>query len=104
MIPHLTDAPDSLEAVVRAAREAGAAHVWHNTLYLHDVTREAFFAYVRMRRPELVDRYERMYRGKYAPQSVTSPIDRDVRAALRAYPSRETVRITAQGERQISLL
>ena len=104
VIPHLTDAPESLAAVVRAARDAGAAHVWHNTLYLHDVTREAFFAYVHARKPELAARYERMYRGKYAPHSVTSVIDRDVRAALRANPTRDVVRITALGERQISLL
>lgn len=104
VIPHLTDAPESLDAVVRAARDAGAAKVWHNTLYLHDVTREAFFAYVRERKPHLAQRYERIYRGKYAPYSVTSTIDRDVKAALRAHPKRETYRITAQGQRQISLL
>jgi DNA repair photolyase len=104
VIPHLTDAPESLDAVVRAARDAGAAKVWHNTLYLHDVTREAFFAYVRERKPHLADRYERIYRGKYAPHSVTSIIDRDVRTALRAHPHSEAFRITAQGQRQISLL
>ena len=104
VIPHLTDAPESLEAVVRAAREAGAANVWHSTLYLHDVTREAFFAYVRERKPELVERYERIYRGKYAPHRVSAAIDRDVRAALRAHPPRETARIMPQGPRQISLL
>jgi DNA repair photolyase len=104
VIPHLTDAPESLDAVVRAARDAGAAKVWHNTLYLHDVTREAFFAYVRERKPQLAERYERIYRGKYAPHSVTSVIDRDVRAALRAHPAGAAFRITAQGQRQISLL
>jgi DNA repair photolyase len=104
VIPHLTDAPESLDAVVRAARDAGAEKVWHNTLYLHDVTREAFFAYVRQRKPQLADRYERIYRGTYAPGSVTSIIDRDVKAALRAHPKREAPRITAQGPRQISLL
>lgn len=104
VIPHLTDAPESLDAVVRAAREAGAAKVWHNTLYLHDVTREAFFAYVRERKPQLAQLYERLYRGKYAPHDVTSIIDRDVRAALKTHPARESFRIAAQGQRQISLL
>jgi len=104
VLPHITDAPESLDAVVRAARDAGAANVWHSTLYLHDVTREAFFAYVHDRRPDLVDRYERIYHGRYAPYSVTQPIDRDVRAALRAHPKRDVVSITPQGQRQISLL
>ena len=44
VLPHITDTPESIEAVVRAARDAGAAKVWHNTLYLHDITRETFFA------------------------------------------------------------
>lgn len=104
VIPHLTDAPESLDAVVRAARDAGAANVWSSTLYLGDVTRDAFFAYAREHRPELVERYERMYRGTYAPHSVSSVIDRDVRAALRTHPAREVDRITPQGQRQISLL
>ncbi|HZZ01034.1 MAG TPA: hypothetical protein VFE36_15845, partial [Candidatus Baltobacteraceae bacterium] len=89
---------------VRAARDAGAANVWHSTLYLHDVTREAFFAYLRQCRPELVEHYERTYRGRYAPYSVSQPIDRDVRAALRAHPRSDVPRITPQGQRQISLL
>jgi len=104
VVPHVTDAPASLEAVVRAARDAGAANVWHSTLYLHDVTREAFFAYLRDRRPELLPRYERMYPGKYAPYSVTSIIDRNVGTALRSHAPRELPRITARGPRQISLL
>ena len=52
VLPHITDTPESIEAVVRAARDAGAAKVWHNTLYLHDITRETFFAYLREYRPE----------------------------------------------------
>lgn len=104
VIPKLTDAPESLEAVVRAAREAGAANVWSSTLYLGDVTREAFFAYVRAHRPELIEHYERLYGGKYVPHSVSEAIGRDVRAALRKHPPRNAIRITPQGRRQISLL
>jgi DNA repair photolyase len=88
IIPHVTDAPANLNAVVRAARDAGAAHVWHNTLYLHEITREAFFAYLRERKPELLDRYERMYCGKYAPRSIVEAIDREFGAAVRAHRSK----------------
>jgi len=104
VLPKLTDAPESLEAVVRAARDAGAANVWSSTLYLGDVTREAFFAYVRAHRPELLAHYERLYAGTYAPRSVSEAIGRDVRAALRKHPARNGIRITPQGPRQISLL
>jgi len=67
ILPDLTDATESLAAVVAAAADAGASHVWHNTLNLGDVTRDAFFAYLRERKPALVERYERLFRrGRYA--------------------------------------
>jgi len=67
VLPDLTDGEASMAAVVRAAAEAGATHVWHNTLNLGDVTRDAYFAFLADRRPQLVERYERLFaRGKYA--------------------------------------
>jgi hypothetical protein len=35
-------------------------------LNLGDVTRDAFFAYLTERHPELIERYRVMYRGRYA--------------------------------------
>ncbi len=66
VLPDLTDDEASMSAVVHAAAEAGASHVWHNTLNLGEVTRDAYFAFLADRRPELVERYERLFkRGKY---------------------------------------
>lgn len=86
IIPHINDSRANIEAVVRAARSAGASKVWHNTLYLHDVTRDAFFAYLRAKKPELLAEYARLYRGTYAPRAVHDRIDRHVDAALRDAP------------------
>ena len=97
IIPHITDDAANIEAVVRAARQAGASKIWHNTLYLHDVTRDAFFAYLRGRRPELIARYAATYRGTYAPRELHDRIDARVDAALRNAPAsqpHETIRPT----------
>src|SRR5438477_12875273 len=42
VLPGLSDSPDQLAAVVRAAREAGACAVWANLLHLQPGTREHF--------------------------------------------------------------
>ncbi|HEV8352936.1 MAG TPA: radical SAM protein [bacterium] len=67
VIPGITDAPQQLEAVVKAAKRYRAGALWTNALHLGDVTRQAFFDYLVKYRPTLVPEYERLYRGKYAP-------------------------------------
>ena len=104
VLPQITDAPENLAAVVRAARDAGAAGIWHNTLYLHDVTREAFFAYLRERRPQLLARYADFYKGKYAPRAIADEVDARITEALRGAPVRNESFITPDAPRQISLL
>lgn len=105
VLPGITDTQEQIDAVVEAARESGAARVWHNTLYLHDVTREAFFSYLRDERPELLGRYAQLYRGKYAPAAVSKAIDERVADARRRFHSATGIeRIAPKGERQLSLL
>ncbi|HET7814318.1 MAG TPA: radical SAM protein [Candidatus Baltobacteraceae bacterium] len=104
ILPQITDDPKSLEAVVRAARDAGATRVWHNTLYLHDVTRDAFFGYLRARRPELIAQYASDYRGKYAPRALHDAIDARVNDALERFPRAARPAISPKRPVQISLL
>ncbi len=85
VLPDLTDDPDALAAVVRAAAEAGASHVWHSALNLGAVARESYFAFLRARRPELVARHERLFaRGRYAERAYVDLVDARVRAARAA--------------------
>ncbi len=102
ILPLITDSPENIAAVVRAAREAGASKVWHNTLYLHEVTRDAFFGYLRERRPELLAEYASLYRGKYAPAHIASGVDRRVREALRSSPRPHVAPIQTRAPAQIS--
>jgi DNA repair photolyase len=81
VLPGITDAPESLDAVVCAAQEHGAHFVGHNALHLGDITRDAFFRFLRARHPGLVPRYERMYRGKYAPDVYRAEISEIVDAS-----------------------
>ncbi len=100
ILPHITDSDESIAAVVQSAREAGAHAIWHNTLYLHDVTREAFFNYLRENRPDLLARYASYYRGKYAPRELHDAIETRVSQAMRRFPKVATPAIQPAGLRQ----
>lgn len=68
ILPGLSDRPDRLEAVVVAARAAGATGLWAGMLHLKDGTREHFMAVLARHWPELVPRYEQAYRERaYLP-------------------------------------
>ena len=64
ILPGISDRPEQLEEVVRAAREAGACGVWTNILFLRPGTREHFMAKLAEDWPELVPRYEELYARK----------------------------------------
>lgn len=91
VLPQITDTAENISAVVRAARDAGAASIWHNALHLHEITREAFFSYLRANRPDLVAHYASLYRGKYAPREVHAAIDERVHEAMQRAPRRAKV-------------
>ncbi|HEV3153319.1 MAG TPA: radical SAM protein [Candidatus Baltobacteraceae bacterium] len=104
ILPRITDSAQNIERVVKAAREAGATSVWHNTLHLHEVTRDAFFAYLRRRHPELIADYATYYRGKYAPRALHDSIEERVDRALDRFPRSVHRAIEPRGPVQISLL
>jgi DNA repair photolyase len=64
LLPGLTDAPRQLEDVIRAARDHGAAFVWANVLFLKPGTREHFLDGLARHWPELLPRYQTLYRGR----------------------------------------
>ena len=90
ILPGLSDRPEQLAEVVAAAREAGAASIWANLLYLKPGTREHFLAALARDWPQELARYERLYAGKaYLPAAATQPVRDQVRALARAHGIRD---------------
>jgi DNA repair photolyase len=96
ILPGLSDRPELLADVVRAARDAGATSIWTGLLNLRPGTREHFLENLARDWPELLPRYERLYRGRaYLGKDDVEPVRREV-AELRerfAIADRRGVRI-----------
>jgi DNA repair photolyase len=68
LMPGINDAPGQVEEIVRIADEAGATSIGGQALFLRGSTREVFMAWLQVKRPDLVERYEDLYaRGAYVP-------------------------------------
>ena len=88
LMPGINDRPDQVERILDLAGEAGAGHVGGVALHLRGEVRGIFFDWLRTHRPDLLERYERLYRrGAYMPRDeqerVTAPARRRG-SALRA--------------------
>jgi DNA repair photolyase len=79
ILPGLSDKPELMADVVKAARDAGATSIWTNVLYLRPGTREHFLDHLARDWPELVAHYERLYRGRaYLGKAEIEPVRREV--------------------------
>jgi DNA repair photolyase len=79
ILPGLSDRPELLADVVRAARDVGATGIWTILLNLRPGTREHFLENLARDWPELLPRYERLYAGRsYLPAGDSEPVRREV--------------------------
>jgi DNA repair photolyase len=85
ILPGISDRPEQLQAVVRAAADAGASHLTPITLHLRRGVKEEFMPWLERAYPELVPDYRRLYRGANAPKAVGAAIGEQVRAAKRRH-------------------
>jgi DNA repair photolyase len=68
LMPGINDAPEQVAQILELAAEAGADYVTGIALHLRADVKGLFFDWLRNHRPDLVDRYKRLYqRGAYAP-------------------------------------
>jgi len=67
LMPGVNDSPEQVDELLEAATEAGATNIVPITLHLRGEVREIWFDWLRAQRPDLIERYERIYsRGAYA--------------------------------------
>jgi len=97
ILPGLSDRPELVADVVRAAREAGATGIWANLLYLQPGTKEHFLAALERDWPELLPEYEQLYRRRaYLPAARTAPLRDRVRELAHAQGIRDRRRIALE--------
>jgi DNA repair photolyase len=63
-VPGITDAPKDLEAVVRAAAEAGADYVFANPLFLKPCSAAVFLPFLEQNFPHLAQNYHQRYQDR----------------------------------------
>ena len=85
LLPGLSDRPDQIDEVARAARDAGATFLWGNVLYLRPGTREHFLDVLARHWPEMLCGYRNAFTRAYLPEAVRGPIVERVWVARRRH-------------------
>jgi len=95
ILPGVSDRPEQLAEVVRAARAAGATSVWANVLFLKSGTREHFLESLAEHWPEQLPLYERLYASgrAYLPAAETKPVRAEVARLAREHDLRDRRRL-----------
>jgi DNA repair photolyase len=68
VLPGITDSPAALDAVVRAAKSAGAKYIYANPLFLKPCSAAMFLPFLEQQFPQLVEEY----RKRFADRSFVS--------------------------------
>jgi DNA repair photolyase len=80
LMPGINDAPEQIEPLLELAAEAGATSVAGIALHLRGEVRTVFMDWLKAQRPDLVERYEELYRRRaYAPPEERRRLARLVR-------------------------
>ncbi len=64
LMPGINDSPEQVRPIVERAKAAGASFLGGVALHLRDEVKDVFFAWLEEKRPDLLPRYERLYRGR----------------------------------------
>ena len=64
VVPGITDSQQDLEAVVRAAADAGADHLFANPLFLKPCSAAVFIPFLEQNFPHLAENYRQRYAGR----------------------------------------
>jgi DNA repair photolyase len=85
IVPGLTSQPAKLENTIKAIADHGAAFMGTNLLYLKDGTRVHFMNFLEKHFPALATKYQRLYRGAYAPDAYAKEVRGMVKMLQKKY-------------------
>jgi DNA repair photolyase len=88
VVPGFTTDATKLEATVKAIADHGAAFMGANVLFLKEGTRDHFMGFLAKEYPHLVESYQRLYAGPYAPAGYVSAVRGMVDALQKRYDVR----------------
>jgi DNA repair photolyase len=88
ILPGISDGPGQVEAAVAACFEAGAGSVSAILLHLRPGVREQYLGWLAGYRPDLLPRYQEMYRSAYASTAERERIAERVAAACERHGRR----------------
>jgi len=74
VVPGFMTRPQQLEATVKAIADHGAAFVGANVMFLKEGTRDHFLGFIRSEFPHMVEGFEKLYAGPYAPPGYVASI------------------------------
>jgi DNA repair photolyase len=100
LMPGINDAPEQVRRIVELATEAGAVHVGGATLHLRGSVKEVFFEWMQEHRPDLLNRYSKLYaRGAYIPADERRAIELRAGAPWARRSERERYQHRGTGQR-----
>jgi DNA repair photolyase len=85
ILPGISDRPEQLRAVVEAVLDAGASYASPIMLHLRPGVREEFMPWLEREHPELVHRYERLYRSAYGSKTEREALSDRVRGSVQQH-------------------
>lgn len=86
VLPGITDSPEDLEAVIRAAAGAGADHLFANPLFLKPCSAAIFLPFIEQNFPHLAANYRERYRDRaFLPDAYGKRLSQLVRRLREKY-------------------
>jgi DNA repair photolyase len=74
VVPGFMTRPEQLEATVKAIADHGAMFVGANVMFLKDGTRDHFLGFIRSEFPQMLQDFEKLYAGPYAPPGYVASV------------------------------
>jgi len=85
IVPGFSSSRAKMERTIKAIADHGARFVGCNVMYLQDGTRTHFMAFLEREFPRMRPRFERLYAGKYPPDSYRKEVTGMVRVLQQRY-------------------